>query len=125
MVLPQIGDSAGNAVGVQAIGYPFPTGEIYRSYEQVLPDPKKRYEPHIRQFGAEIPDLRPTDPSRVLSRSEWVFEFHVPHPSYHEIRLDRGQWWKLLYDWHGVMNDAVMRHRILRESWAVFTGQVN
>ncbi len=125
MILPQMGESPGDGPEARAIGAPFPTGNIYRSYEEVAPDTTKQFDPSSRDFDVEIPSLKPTDPSRVMSRSEWVFEFYVPHPSYREIRLDQGQWWRLLHDWHGVMKDTAMRNRILRESWEVFAAEPN
>jgi pimeloyl-ACP methyl ester carboxylesterase len=128
-------DRAGNQIEALAIGTPFPSGKIHRHFEEVLllPDLQKDFAP-VGQFRPHLPpvtapvtslfDDRPTDPSQVLSSDDWDFEFQVEHLSYHEIRLG-GQWSRLLYDWHGVMNDEIMRHRILSESWAFFTGQAN
>lgn len=122
MIMPERGDSAGNGIDAQAIGTPFPSGRVTRFYDEVLPDPlnNSKFDP---QVGPQIPDMRPTDPSRVLNHNVWEFEFRVPHRSYHEIRLDRGQWYRVLYDWHSVMIDQAIRERILRESWAVFNQQ--
>ncbi|WP_158248110.1 alpha/beta hydrolase [Paracoccus sp. SY] len=125
LIPPDIGDAKGNAINLQAIGTPFPDGKIYRRYDQVLPDPLEDYSLGLDGHQPEIVSVKPVDPSRVMSRTDWVFEFHVPHPSYHEIRLDRGQWWRLLRDWHGIMNDASLREGVLRESWAVFTGVID
>ncbi len=125
LIPPQIGEMIGDAVEVGAIGSPFPTGKIYRTYDQVMPGPVNQFDPHRREIGANIPSLKQPDDSRVMSRSKWVFEFDVPHRSYHELRLDEGQWWRLLHDWHGVMTNAEARHRILSESWAIFTATPN
>jgi len=125
MIPPDIGDSAGNAITLQAIGTPFPDGKIRRRYEQVLPDPLEDFSMEVDYHQPDTASFEPVDPSRVMSRTDWVFEFHVPHPSYHEIRLDEGQWWRLLRDWHGVMNDTGMRGKILGDSWAVFTGKTD
>ena len=103
-----------------AIGTPFPDDRIYRSYEEVMPDPLENTIRNEFDARSELPSLRPTDPTRVLSRSEWTFEFHVPHPSHHEIRLDEGQWWRFFFDWHGVLKNPVVRNLILDESWRVF-----
>jgi pimeloyl-ACP methyl ester carboxylesterase len=115
----EIGDDTGNRITAQAIGTPFPSGEIHRHAEVLLPDL-----PPGQHFDASTPDYLPTDPWRVVNSDDWDFEFQVQHPSYHEIQL-RGQWSRLLYDWHGVMNDEIMLHRILSESWAFFSGQAN
>ena len=115
----QIGDDTGNRITAQAIGISFPTGKIHRHAEVLLPDLQPG-----RHFDAGTLDYLPTDPWRVVNSDDWDFEFQVQHPSYHEIRLG-GKWSRLLYDWHGVMNDEIMRHRILSESWAFFTGQAN
>lgn len=122
-VPPQIGDFAGNGIDTHPLGTPFPRGKVYRMYEEKLPEPP----PAAMGLGNQgarndMPSLRPADPSRVLSRAEWEFTFRVPHPSYHEIRLGTGQWWRLLFDWHGLMNDPPTRRHILLESWAVFGG---
>lgn len=122
LVPPQVGDSAGNGIDIHPLGTPFPNGKVYRMYEEKLPEPPAAMGYGGQGAGSEIPSLRPTDPSRVLSRAEWEFTFRVPHPAYHEIRLGGGQWWRLLFDWHGVMNDPPTRRHILQESWAVFGG---
>ena len=115
----EVGDDAGNWINALAIGTPFPTGTLHRHVETLLPD----LEPD-KHSDSSLPDFRPTDPSKVSVADDWDFDFQVEHPSYHEIRLG-GAWWRLLYDWHGVMNDKAVRHRILTESWAFFSGQAN
>ena len=118
MVVPENGPVG---IDAQAIGTPFPTGKIFRHAEDVLHTARQ----DSWQSGSSL-GYHPYEPKDVVVTSyDWVYEFQVQHPSYHEIRLDRGQWWRLLYDWHGVMNDEIVRHRILSESWAIFTGQAN
>jgi pimeloyl-ACP methyl ester carboxylesterase len=115
----EVGDDAGTWIAAQAIGIPFPTSGIRRHYETLLPDGDLRKHPNFN-----LPEIFPTDPWKVMDADDWYYEFKVEHPSYHEIPLT-GEWWKLVYDWHGVMNDKAVRHRILTESWAFFTGQAN
>ena len=121
MIPAEIGDRPSSQIEVLAIGTPFPTGKIHRHSEDLLPDRQKDFEPGLH---THLPVPGPTDPWQVWNSHDWDFEYQVPHPSYHEIRLG-GQWWRLLYDWHGVMNDEIVRHRILSESWAIYTGQAN
>ena len=109
MVLPEYGPVG---IDAQAIGTPFPTGKIFRHAQEVLHNVRPS---GSWQSGPSLHD----EGDVVVTSYNWVYEFQVQHPSYHEIRLDRGQWWRLLYDWHGVMNDGIVRHRILSESWAI------
>jgi pimeloyl-ACP methyl ester carboxylesterase len=114
----EIGDDAGNWISAQAIGIPFRTGGIHRHYEQLVPD----LELHEHSKFDDLPKIFPTDPWKVMNADDWDYEFKVEHPSYHEIPLS-GDWWRLFKDWHGVMNDEVIRRRILSESWAFFDGK--
>jgi pimeloyl-ACP methyl ester carboxylesterase len=115
----EVGDDTGNNITAQAIGIPFPTGAIHRHHEDLLPDLDIR-----EKSDAKLPKIFPTNAWKVMTADDWDFEFKVEHASYHEIRLG-GHWWRVLYDWHGVMNDEVVRHRILTESWAFFSGRAN
>lgn len=130
---PRVGD---DSIDAQAIGVPFPTGKVERQYDEMIPempteliDPLHRQpygpwylRPALRESETGISIPHPSYQSKVLSHYDWVYDFLVPHASYHEIRLDQGQWWRLLRDWHGAMNDRDIRHRILSESWAIFAG---
>jgi pimeloyl-ACP methyl ester carboxylesterase len=115
----EVGDDTGNWIAAQAIGIPFPTSGIRRHFEKLLPDGELH-----KQSKFNLPEIFPTDPWKVMYADDWYYEFKVEHPSFHEIPLT-ADWWKILYDWHGVMNDKAFRPRILTESWAFFTGQTN
>ena len=121
IIFAEAGDDATGWITAQAVGIPFRTDPIDSHFEEPLPEltlPKQH-----SKFD-DLPKIYLRDPTKVMNADDFKYEFNVVHPSYLEIPLS-GEWWKILYDWHGVMNDEVVRRRILSDSWAFFNGQTN
>lgn len=114
LIPPVEGELPGQQAQDLAIGSPFPPSPLFRSFDQLLPDPvgdtNRRRDP--------VPRLQ-TDPSRVMSSTVLRFDFKVPHPSYHELVLSDIRWRPLTY-WHAPLNDPAMRREILARAWTHF-----
>lgn len=104
-----------------AVGSPFPQSPIHGRFDHELKDPTAQYGTggNVPYSQNVPPILRTPDPTRVIQSTEWSFDFHVPHSSFHEVRLDEAGW-RPLYYWHGLLTDSQMRREVLNRAWAVF-----
>ncbi len=117
LVPPSLGAAPRTLPQNLAIGSPFPGNPIFVRFDQELKDPTVGSGRIEREKA--VPRLQGPDPSRVIMSIEWRFDFHVPHPSYHELVLADIQWRPLVY-WHAPLNDPTMRREIVARAWALF-----